>query len=275
MSIYKFLATNTLTSWFFDLGYRFFYRFRFEKNLIPILKRKVIEENFNQKFQYIFKGKEVLNGPFKGLKYPDFFSHGSSLYAKLLGSYEDELHYIINSLKDKKIDIIIDVGCAEGFYANGFGKLFPNSKVLAYDVEPSARQSCLKMAQANNLKNVEVGEFYSNSDIEKLRDDLVYLFVVDCEGYEIDLFNENNLKKLKNSYLIIELHDLKNERISPYLKKLFQTSHNQLLIYSRNPLEKLESYQIDSNLSTDELLFAFSERSGIMQWLYLEPKSIN
>ena len=38
---------------------------------------------------------EVQSGPFKGINYPSYISFGSKLYPKLFGTYESELHAII------------------------------------------------------------------------------------------------------------------------------------------------------------------------------------
>src|SRR5688500_11935175 len=55
------------------------------------LKKKAKEED---NILNIFKEMKVLHGPFEGMKYPSFKSVGSTLYSKLLGSYEWEIHAI-------------------------------------------------------------------------------------------------------------------------------------------------------------------------------------
>jgi len=62
----------------------------------------------------IFKDLLVLNGPFKGLKYPRLESFGSQIFPKLLGSYEIELAPVFDRIFKENYLKIIDVGCAEG-----------------------------------------------------------------------------------------------------------------------------------------------------------------
>ncbi|MFQ3224327.1 MAG: hypothetical protein ACI8Z5_000575 [Lentimonas sp.] len=69
----------------------------------------------------IFKENRVLNGRFKGMHYPQKASVGSELDPKLLGSYESELVAIIHLILTQNDTTIIDIGCAEGYYAKGIG----------------------------------------------------------------------------------------------------------------------------------------------------------
>src|SRR5512140_2013789 len=62
---------------------------------------------------------EVLSGPFKGMRYGDF-SYNSALIPKLLGTYEADLHNWVGEALATGYDAVINVGCAEGYYAVGF-----------------------------------------------------------------------------------------------------------------------------------------------------------
>mgnify|MGYP006166924519 CR=1 FL=1 len=163
------------------------------------------------------------------------------------------------------------MGCAEGYYAVGLAKLFPNSIIEGYDIIEEAREFCKEMAKINRVENLNVKTYFGNEQVSNLNSNDKILMLVDCEGYEYELFNTGNISHLKNTSLIIELHDLKNEKISPHLKNLFSATHKMEFIYSVNPLEKLKGFGVLGNLTEDEKLFGFSERSGIMQWMILTP----
>src|ERR1035441_10269867 len=60
-------------------------------------------------------GANVLNGPFEGMRYLQA-SVGSVLSPKLVGSYEAELHPFIERVTSGRYDIVVDIGCAEGYY---------------------------------------------------------------------------------------------------------------------------------------------------------------
>ena len=271
MKLIKFLALSPITSWFFELGYKFFYRFRFEKELIPIQNRQIKNKKMEEKLQILFKDKTVLNGPFKGMVYPNFYSYGSSLYSKFLGTYENELNEVWERFREKQFDKIIDVGCAEGYYAVGLSKLFPKTKVEAYDIIEEARNACKMLSDHNKAANIEVKEFFGPNDIEKLNEKSRNLIIVDCEGFEYELFTKKNVAHLRNSTLIIELHDLVNQRISPHIKNLFKNSHKIELVLSKNALEKIDGIKLIEELSIEEKLFGFNERTSLMQWMILTP----
>ena len=88
----------------------------------------------------------VRSGPFTGMKYPKAEAAGSAFIPKLLGSYERELHPMIERLIAKGYDDVIDVGCAEGYYATGMALRLPGARVHAYDTSETARDLCSAMA---------------------------------------------------------------------------------------------------------------------------------
>src|SRR4051812_19305855 len=63
-------------------------------------------------------GARVLQGPFAGMQYVTE-SYGSQLVPKLLGSYENELHDLVEQIVAQRPKIVIDIGAAEGYYAVG------------------------------------------------------------------------------------------------------------------------------------------------------------
>ena len=60
-------------------------------------------------------GSQVQSGPFRGLSYLPYAT-GSALLPKLVGSYEDHLHEVFATVLQNKYDVVVDVGCAEGYY---------------------------------------------------------------------------------------------------------------------------------------------------------------
>lgn len=75
------------------------------------------------------RGLVVQTGPFADLKYiPE--AVGSSLLPKFVGCYEAELHQIFYDQSDDAYDKVIDVVCAEGYYAVGLAMRLPKEKVM-------------------------------------------------------------------------------------------------------------------------------------------------
>src|SRR5262245_41021734 len=98
----------------------------------------------------------VTCGLFTGVILPD--EHSSSVDgdrgSKLLGLYEKELEPALKDVVNSEPDVIINVGCADGFYALGLARLIPNAKVFAYDIDERAQEICKLGRQLNNLDGV-------------------------------------------------------------------------------------------------------------------------
>jgi len=220
----------------------------------------------------------VKHGPFKGMLYPSKRSAGSALFPKLLGSYEAELHGVIGQAIAKRYTEVIDIGCAEGYYAVGLALRIPNANIYAYDTNPKALIYSNEMFKLNNI---EPNRFFTGGfcDEQTLRDIPIRqkaLIVCDCEGYEKHLFTKKSLDFLSKQDLLIEVHDLFDIEISSYLSRLFSETHRLTVVYSIDDIQKAKTYNYDEidgyDLSTKKVLLA-EGRGSIMEWFYLE--SIN
>ena len=78
---------------------------------------------------------------------------GSWLIPKIIGCYEEELHPWVADLLLHNYNAIVNIGCAEGYYAIGFAlkSVSQGGLIYAYDINPVARHSCLRMARLNNV----------------------------------------------------------------------------------------------------------------------------
>jgi hypothetical protein len=124
---------------------------------------------------------------------------------KLLGTYEQELHGVIEVISHRRYEMVIDIGSAEGYYAVGLARML-GTKVLAYDPEPDERRYCEEAARLNGVSSmVELKGLFWRSDIASLRDVRV-LCICDCEGFEAHLFNEESTPGTAGWDLLIELH---------------------------------------------------------------------
>ena len=77
-------------------------------------------------------GVRVYSGPFKGMEYLDYATEGC-LVPRLLGCYEDELHADLQRFVDMGVDTIVDIGCAEGYYAVGLARFMPAAQIHAFE----------------------------------------------------------------------------------------------------------------------------------------------
>ncbi len=235
-------------------------------------RRAVIAERLAESFR---ARPVVRNGPFRGLIYPELRSAGSSLVPKLLGTYESELHPFVASLDGLSLQTIVDVGCAEGYYAVGLALRFPGVAVQAYDVDLEARRLCTEMARANRAGRVEVHGLCDRQELFRLDPQETHLIVADCEGFEQQLFDVEVARHLRRSHVLVELHDFKDRTISHTVPAHFAATHHVTLIPSVDDRTKAARYQAPELPTTDpfEREVAFAEnRPEIMSWMVARPR---
>lgn len=234
----------------------------------------------------------IKHGPFAGLKYPDStIIRGTfkniayaeinpvcgNLFPKLIGSYERELHPILSAINNHSYSEIINVGCAEGYYAVGFALKFPDAKIYAYDVKQQAQEHCLLLAQLNHCdQQININDFCSPETLLSIPITKRGLIICDCEGFETELFSDSVIPHLKKCDLLIELHDFVNLNISENIKQQFAGTHKFSMIKSTDDLEKARIYPItelkDYDLNDRKELLR-ENRTCIMDWIFLTPLS--
>lgn len=232
----------------------------------------------------------VKHGPFTGLKYPDtsivrgtlknvsyaeINSVCGNLFPKLIGSYERELYPIIDSITGNTYSEIVNIGCAEGFYAVGLALKFPEAKIYAYDIKLKAQQHCQLLAQLNHCEQrIQVHDVCSPETLLSIPITEKGLIVCDCEGYEIELFTKPVIPHLKHSDVLIELHDFVDMNISDMIKQVFSDTHNFTMIKSIDDLEKARTYPITELKEyhlNDRRELLRENRTCIMDWIFLTP----
>jgi tRNA G46 methylase TrmB len=92
------------------------------------------------------QGTVVMQGPLAGMDFLRESAEGCHI-AKLLGCYEQPLQVFIEKAIQKQYPTILNIGCAEGYYAVGMALRMPNTRVLAHDLNPKAQQVCTELAK--------------------------------------------------------------------------------------------------------------------------------
>ena len=216
-------------------------------------------------------GLVVQTGPFAGMTYVSE-AICSSLVPKLLGSYEAELHDILAQVLTRDYETVIDVGCAEGYYAVGFALRLPRARVHAFDIDARARELCIKLAQANQVAERVMVE--GECDHQRLNS-LIRgrtLIICDCEGCELHLLDPDLAPEIKKSDLVVELHDMMDPNITPTILSRFAATHDITLVDAAE--RDATTFPILRNLNRLTRRTAVAEfRDGPMQWGYLQVKS--
>jgi hypothetical protein len=218
----------------------------------------------------------VLNGPFSGMCYPSPETVMSAYYPKILGCYEAELHPTLLSLRERDYQLIVDIGCAEGYYAVGLGLLFPKARVHAFDTDSRALELCREMALRNGLgERLETGSHCSQQTLVDYDFPERSLLFCDCEGYEAELFTRHSLNNLVTCDLIIETHDHLCPGVSSTLIERFNETHSCRRICTYDDLQKLYLYRFPEtdSLPHEVRTALFREwRYTHQEWLVLRAR---
>jgi Met-10+ like-protein len=218
----------------------------------------------------------VLRGVFQGLKYPSLDSSGSSLWPKLLGSYELELHDHLVRLLAKSPSLVVDVGAAEGYYAVGIARMLPEALVVAYEINRDAHALLRRMAVANGVDTrVEIhGRCDQQSFLSCVaqRREARTLIVCDAETAEYEIFSGGLVgEALHDADLVIELHASAQVR-DPlrWMRERFSPTH----IVTHVPVEPRISgtYPELLDLPTRLRRAVLFERTDFWGWVVCEPK---
>lgn len=216
---------------------------------------------------------EVRHGPFRGMRYPGLLPAGRDMFSKLLGTYESEIQDVIEEICESTYSDIVDIGCAEGYYAVGLAMRIPSALVHAFDVDPEARGLCAEMARVNGVDSrVNVEESISGKTLADFTFRRPALILSDCEGYEGELFTPDVARALAGFDLLIETHEFIDPSIPDRLVSVFQRTHVVRVITSVPDEIKAARchYQELDSLEDEERLLAVSEfRPATMRWLYM------
>lgn len=235
-------------------------------------KRKNSIPQISRYFDEITENGKVIAGPFTGIKMRKE-SFYSSIYGKLLGSYESELHEFINMILKIQPSLIIDIGAAEGFYACGFATKCPNAKIIAYEADSRFRYFLKRNCIENKVeKNVEIlGECLPNNLNQALDKKNEKVFILcDAEGSEHEILDLERCPGLANAIILVETHEFAVPGVTKFLKNKFQNTHKINEIYSCERNIK-DIKVIRQNIPKKKFDYFFKERPFQMQWLWMMP----
>ena len=218
------------------------------------------------------EGTKIHRGPFKGMEFLAESSEGCHV-AKLLGTYEQPIHSYITSISNKPYRNIINVGCAEGYYAVGFALLMKESKILAYDTNKLAQEACEKLACKNDVQDRI--NIFGELRHEDLTDSLLKDAIIFCdiEGAEIDLLDPAIAPALKKVDLLVESHECLVPGVTNILKERFKETHD-IQEVKDNGMREVENPPIwlGEFSHLDQLLATWEWRSGPTPWLIMQSK---
>ncbi|MES2622910.1 MAG: hypothetical protein V4576_00710 [Patescibacteria group bacterium] len=214
-------------------------------------------------------GYVVIEGPFKGLKYVTS-AVGSSFVHKLAGYYEAVLIPYVEEVKKLNIQHILDIGSAEGYYTTGFGRIFPNASISAFEMDEQGRKLTQEMYTLNGLTNpLSIQSEANNTNIvPEIKDNT--LLICDCEGAEktiLDIADKNLFSKI--AYGIIELHDELVPGCKEAVNSYFKDTHSIEIVQFKmaNPID----FSFLRNISNPQHVYTLLRERGIQnqEWAIL------
>lgn len=216
-------------------------------------------------------GLVVARGPFTGMRYLEGLERISGdLVAKLEGTYERELHQSIDEWVRSELTDVIDVGCAEGYYAVGLAAKMPDIKMHAFDIDADARSRCATLAQLNSVESrVQVGGECTPETLRGFPHRGVAL-LSDCEGFERTLLDPKLAPQLAGWRILVELHDFIDPEITATIVSRFAPTHEIELIDGQGRDDDLPALGF---MSPRERAAVLGERRpGPMRWAHLRPR---
>ena len=234
------------------------------------------DETLRRLAREMFPQLTVVGGPFRGLRYPSAQPYGSALLPKFLGSYESELHPVLEAMLANEYTAIVDIGCAEGYYAVGLGLRLPHADIYAFDINAHARKLCAEMARLNGLdRRIRIGALCDQAALKSIPLGNKALVISDCEGYESVLFTKEIAEHLSRHDVIVETHDFIDIEISSKLHDVFSRTHQVRSIWSTDDIEKAHTYQYPQleryDTKTRHLILG-ERRPAIMEWLVMTSR---
>jgi precorrin-6B methylase 2 len=216
------------------------------------------------------EGAKITGGPFKGMDYVSAATEGP-LIARLLGTYESELHPHLAALASGGIDCVIDVGCAEGYYAVGLARLMPEVTVYAYDIEEKARIICADLAARNGVGDrVIVGGELKPDGFQAFAGRKA-LVIVDTEGAEVDILQPDLSPALAEMNIIVETHDLFRAGARATLVERFTPTHDIVTVHQGQKVFDMPEW-LKPLTHLDQLLAVWEWRMQPTPWLVMTPK---
>lgn len=222
----------------------------------------------------------VSDGPFRGMRLPypepvrapgELFTQSRVIAGLIAGSFEAELHPHIETASAKTYEIVVNVGCGEGYYAVGCALRMRAARVFAYDIDPIQRRACRVLARLNEVEDrIAIGDACSVQDLARFRDKRT-LVICDIEGGELELLDPERIPALRGYDLIVELHEVFAKGTVEKFLRHFEDSHELTLV--RNGNRRVELPALVSNLSSVEAAAATCDfRLGPTPWAVLIAK---
>src|SRR5262249_50785729 len=210
---------------------------------------------------------KVTSGPFAGmiLNYELLPTHAGCTF---LGTLEKELHWAIEKAINLSPTRVLNIGCAEGYYAIGLALRLPQAKVFAAETDPKSLCATRRNAELNGVSDrVQPIRIIKPGQFSKYLQANSSFIMMDCEGCEFGLLDPHNDPILLRADILVEIHSEHGDKRQIMAK--FRDTHNVTEIRAV-PRTILDAPKWVRGL---DVLSAMDEgRSQDQRWLFLQLK---
>ena len=214
----------------------------------------------------------VFAGPFAGIRLAPhpFLPH-------LLGTYERELHDVIESFCGQQWTRIVNVGGGNGFYIAGLGRRVPDAELVVFELTAEARAVITATLERNGLaaRATVLGAAVPSNLEAACAGPGSTLVVMDVEGAEMELIDSVLVPSLRGVTILVETHDVIRAGCRDAITSRLATTHRVRAIATRARTIADFPTAVSPTLSwmmPAHCLEAVQEwRGGPQEWLLLDP----
>lgn len=209
-------------------------------------------------------------GPFQGMTYTVEASEGGRA-PRLLGAYEASLHPVIETVIARAYPQVLDIGCAEGYYAVGLARRMAGTVVHARDSDPRARSLCEALAAANGVSDrLRIGPAVAHDDFALCLDAPTFV-LCDIEGAEGALLDPTLAPALVEADILVEVHEGMQPGLLATLTDRFTPTHRVTRIDRALRPDLLPDWA-ETLSDLDRLILLWEWRASPTPWLWMERR---
>ena len=221
-------------------------------------------------------GLTVGAGPFAGLRYPrSALLHASGLVTQLAGTYELELHGVVEALVRAQPRLIVNIGAGDGYYLVGMALRCPDAHLVGFEADPYRARVCADLARFNAVTDrLDLRGACTAEGLARLDPPHLTAVICDCDGAEAELIDPAQVGWLRRATLLVEVHEPLEPGVEAKLHERLHRTHSLEWIQpSRRYLADPTSRMLWSlGLSPFQLEMLMSELRPVpTPWLWARP----
>lgn len=243
------------------------------------LRRQIIKAHRKALARSVFKeyGGVIQRGPFAGVKFDGQANISEAAHGlKVFGLYEEPV--LERLLGHAGVDTFIDVGAGDGYYPVSLLAKGGFRQAFGFEATEAGRAAIARNASLNGVADRlrifgRAGDnFVSQLNSLKL-DWNATIILIDIEGAEFNLLNEELLTLTQGARYVIELHDTFNADTASRDKLLARMAphwNTEVILDRARDWHDIEALKKWHDL--DRAVLVSEGRKIIGEWLVAEPK---